>query len=719
MATLTKSLLPISGYTNQYYTYKCTVTENSYSIANNTSNVTITFAIKGPWAPSFYEWETYYGIVVDGSVKKTGSSSPYVSTSYLNLLTWTGDIAHNANGSKSISVGVYLYHSGPANYLPKQYTSNSPLSMGSVTLTTIPRSSSITSAGNVTLGNACNIKWTPASSDFKYKIKFALGSWSHTTDFISPASSNAYTYTGYTIPNTSALLDDIPSSTTGTMTATLTTYNSSGSQIGSNSSKTFTVTVPSSVVPTVGTITLDPVNITTANGTSRNILVQGKNKITVSVSGCSAGTGSSIKSYTFSGPNLSTTTTSTSATSNTVTSSGTLTYTVKVTDARGRTASKTATITCYAYTTPYIKPFDAYRCNSSGTKDDNGSYVKCTYTIGYSSVNSTNNATIKIMYKKNNASSYTTVTAASSMTSTSGSYILSNIDTASTYTIYATITDQYSGKSQSSSKTIFSVSRVFNVTSDGTGVAFGKMAESTKLLESKYRVKTPGLLSARDGRITTDINIAADNDHLGCFESFVVKGGNTGVPSLGDGHVACFHWDTTGGYDSQLYLKNSTGEMMSRGCNGGTWGNWRTSLDSSNYTNYASAKPTLLYSTSTGNSGTVTLSSSAANYSYLEIYYTDNNTRQSNSVRVFSPNGKYVSLTCVEPSTSGDEPRIYIRSSGWTISGTTMTPGRTDLDGTPNVGVYGQFYPHANGTNIDVKVTENSYIKIFRVLGYS
>ena len=168
--TLTKSVSTAgSGYSGSY-TYRCIVTENSYSIANNTSNVTIAFSIKGPWAPSFYDWSTSFGIIVNGSVKKTGSSTPYISTSYVQLLTWTGDISHNSDGSKQISVSVYLKN-GSSGYLPKQYTSSSPLSMGSVTLTTIPRASSITSASNVTLGNACSIGWTPASSSFKYKIK--------------------------------------------------------------------------------------------------------------------------------------------------------------------------------------------------------------------------------------------------------------------------------------------------------------------------------------------------------------------------------------------------------------------------------------------------------------------------------------------------------------------------------------------------------------------
>ena len=596
MATLTKTLLPISGYTDQYYSYQCVVTDNSYSVANNTSNVTIKFSIKGPWAPSFYEWATYYGIMVDGVVKKTGNSSPYISNSYYELLTWTGDISHNSNGSKSINVGVYLYQSGPSNYLPRQYSSSSPLSMGSVTLTTIPRASAITSAGDVTLGNACNIKWTPASNDFKYKLNFALGNWSHTTDFITPSSTSEYTYTGYTIPNASELLDDIPNSTTGSMVATLTTYNSSGTQIGSSNSKTFIVAVPSSVVPTVGTITLDPVNITTSDGTSRNILVQGKNKVTVNVSGCSAGTGSSIQSYTFSGPNLSATTTSTSATSNIVTTSGTLTYTVKVTDTRGRTASKTATITCYAYTTPSIKPFTAYRCNSSGTKDDNGSYAKCTYTIGYSSINSTNNVTVKIMYKKNTAQSYTTVTALTNGTVTSGSQILSNIDTASTYTVYAVVSDQYGGSSQSSFESISSVFRAFNITSDGTGVAFGKMAEDVNTFDVKWPIKTE-----EPEQTMKNLTYKGSNTIGTTADDTTVNWGNQGnlatVFYNATGKITDqpsqygFVLNLTNGPSSsevhQIWATQSNGSLLHRGGNSSGWnGSWRTILDSSNYSSY-------------------------------------------------------------------------------------------------------------------------------------
>lgn len=657
-----------------------TATQN---VANNTSTISWTLKTGSSNSAYYYTTVNRVKLIINGTtVYNDQSTGTY---RYANTTLGSGSItvSHNSDGTKSVSVyaeaGFY------------EWAPNSSYS-GTITLDTIPRASSM-SFSEFTMGSAGSISISRASSSFTHTITYTFGSKSGTITTKTSNTSVSWT------PSLSELASQIPSATRGQGTLYIYTYSGS-TQIGSRS-YTFYCNIPSSVVPSVGTIILDPTDI---NG--HNILVKGKNKLTVSVSGCSAGTGSSIKSYAFSGPSISSTTTNTSVSANTVSSSGTLTYKVTITDKRGRTASKTKTITCYDYYAPSFTSFNASRSS------DNKSIV-CNYSLKAASVNSTNSTTVTV-YRRVAGGTW------SSGTTTSGSTYTINLgnDTTSTYEVYATVSDSYGGSTKSSTVNVFGESRVVNITSDGTGVAFGKMAESTNLLESKYRIKTPGLLSSRDGRITTNINIVSDEEHAGCFESFIVKEGNTGVPSLGDGHIACFHWDNTGGYDAQLYLRNSTGEMMSRGCNGGTWGSWRAILDSTNYTNYVSKKPTLLYSTSSGNSGTITLSSSAANFSYFEIYYTDNNTKQPNSVRVFSPNGKYVSLTCIEPSTNGTEPRVYIRSSGWTISGTTMTPGRSDLSG-ENVGVYGQFYPNAGGTNIDVKVTENSYIKIYRVLGYS
>lgn len=695
MALQTKTLT--ANGAKGHHKFTLTVSENSTSVSGNTSSLSFSFVlspIQTSW--NWEQWNTSisYTISINGN-NYTGYIPDYDGYNSVTLKSSSLSVGHNSDGSKSISVSFSVTDN--AN---QYYTCGNASSSSSMTLTTIPRASSFGSISGNTIGSNMTVNINRNSSSFTHQLWYKLGnsSW-------YDLGTGIGTQKVFTISN--ELLSQLPSSTSGTLQLCLRTYSGSA-QIGSDAYKNITVYVPSSVVPSVGTITLDPVNITTGDGTSRNILVQNKNRLTVSVSGCTAGAGSSIKSYTFSGPGISTTTTNTSATSGTISNTGTLSYNVTVTDNRGRTASKSATIKCYAYALPSFKSFSAYRCNSDGTANENGTYIKCSFNLTYSSVNGSNNVTVKAMHKKNTATSYSSTSIFTNSDVTAGSKILSSISLNSTYTVYATIVDNYGGSASSTTITIFGASRIINITSDGTGVAFGKMAESTKLLESRYRVKAPGLLSSRDGRNTTNINIASDNEHLGCLESFIVKSGNTGVPSLGDGHVAHFHWDNTGGYDSQLYLKNSTGEIMSRGCNGGTWGNW----------NAVEYKPTSLYSTSTGNVGTITLSQSAANFTYLEIFYTDNNTRQPNSIKVYSPNGKYVSLSCIEPSTSGSEPRVYIRTSGWTISGTTMTPGRTDLNGS-NRGVYGQIYKDAGGTYVDVNVTAKNYIKIFRVLGYA
>lgn len=699
----------------------------SQDIVNNKSTVSYKSTLYATGSGYFYTYNTTTKSLSGTGATSTSASAQgtYYGGQEVTLSEISGTVSHNSSGAASVSMS--------ATWVSTPWDIRGSVS-GTASLPTIPRASSITSAGNVTLGKSCNIKWTPANTSFKYKIKFELGSWSHTTGFIEPKQTSAYTYEGYTIPNTSALLDDIPNSTTGTMTATLTTYNSSGTKIGSSSSKSFTVTVPDSVEPTVGTITLNPVNITTADGKSRNILVQGKNKLEIKLSdfntdtGFKAGTGSGIKSYTFSGPGITKTTTNTTVqTSGTISKSGTLTYTVTVTDNRDRTASATKTIPCYAWSAPSITSFKAYRVasSSSTTADDSGTYIRCEYTVKYSYVNGTNKRDSFSISGGSGSSnitygswSTTQTTTTSGVVTASGSAVIKSCPIETTYNISATITDNYGGSCTSNKVTVFSAHRVMNVTKNGTGVAFGKMAGSNNLFESRYKIQAPGLKSSRDGRNNTSLNIASDSEHTACLEYYVAKDDKltSGSPGV-DGHVIHCHWDNLSGHDTQLFLRNGNGQLMSRGCNEGTWGDWRTSLDSVNYTSYVTQKPTTLYSNSLGTNGEITLFHSAADFTYLEIFYMDNNSKQLNSVKVYSPDGKYVTLCCVEPSTANAQPRVYIRTSGWTISGTSMVVGWANPAG-KNRGVYAQIYQNAGGTNIDTNITASNYIKIIRVLGY-
>lgn len=84
-------------------------------------------------------------------------------------------------------------------------------------------------------------------------------------------------------------------------------------------------------------------------------------------------------------------------------------------------------------------------------------------------------------------------------------------------------------------------------------------------------------------------------------------------------------------------------------------------------------KATALYNNATGATGTVSLSASAENYNHMRIYFkvTDDNT-QCGSVDVYSPNGRYVSLCLVTP-TSSPQKGVWIKSAVVYISGTSIT----------------------------------------------
>lgn len=453
-----------------------------------------------------------------------------------------------------------------------------------ITLPTIARASTITSVSNITLGGNFSVKWTPASSNFKYKIKFSLGDWSYTTGFIAPKQTSAYTYTYDSDNCYDSICAELPGTDEGTVTAKLTTYNSSGTAIGSSSSKTFKVTIPSSEVPALGEITLNPTNITTEDGISRNILVQNKNKITVSISGSTAGSGSSIKSYTFavlSGSTViaTTTTTSTSASFGPFSKTGSLKFRVTVTDKRSRSVNNSGnepTWTCYEYEPPTFSSFTAYRCNSSGTADENGEYVKYSLKVSYSSVNSTNKSTVKIYYKKNTSSSWTAgANALTDSTTKSVAAIIKNssgtaptFSISSTYSIYATVVDNYSGSVDSSTVTIFSAERIFNIRENGTGIAVGKLAESDNLFESKWPMKVDDKItfgSDVQGTLYTEqngdgVNIAylltGQDTSAGAGAGIAVHKTSLYVPSASNSGI--INLGSSGRKWNQLYAANGT-----------------------------------------------------------------------------------------------------------------------------------------------------------------
>jgi len=457
----------ITGTTsNEYITARITWTSTP-NTTNNTSTVKATLAYKknSTYGNATYSREFDGSITINGNkmtidIDRSASNRIYLysDAGWVTMGTHTVTVAHTSDGSKSITISATGGMSGTS------FTSTS--CSGKVELDTIPRASSITSASAVTLGNKCSIKWTPLSSSFVYKVKLSCGGVTYTSDYITPGSTSAYTYSA--TMSVSYWAKAMPKAYSGTCTATLYTYQSSSSStaIGS-SSKTFTLTLPSTVKPTVSFA--EPEIVNGWNG----YYIQGKSKCKLSAT-FAAGTGSSISSCSISGTELTKTGsgTSLSGTTSVLTKSGTFTYTAKVTDGR-KTVSATKSIYVYPYANPTLS-ISAVRTSTSGS-------VKITYKAACSSVNSKNSLkTLKIYQKLSTDSTWPsspTEELTLSSTSANSSKTLTGLSTTDSYDFKAVVTDTYGSSSAEATASVSSEFRLLNINDNKKGLALGKMSE--------------------------------------------------------------------------------------------------------------------------------------------------------------------------------------------------------------------------------------------------
>lgn len=347
----------------------------------------------------------YYVAINGGAETEYTVSYTLPQSSTATIVDTTLTITHKGDGSGSVRVRIWMDTSISAGVVEKSQ---------SLTLTTIPRASTLTSASNKTLGTACSIKWTPLSISFRYKLKFTLGSFSYTTGAIHPNTISAFTYTGYALP----IADIAPQITinppTGTMTVTLYTYSDTAAtiQVGAASSKTFTVTVPnnSSTKPTVS-MTLTPVS---SLGTAfSSLYIQGKSKVkaTLSATGEYEADISSYKMYvggeSYNSPYQS----------GYLSTPGTVTVKGRAYDSRGYYNEAKQDITVIPYSKPTLLPVSGEssiicaRSDANGNLSESGTYLKIKAKRSYSKVVSggvqKNFCLIRYRYRTESTTSFT------------------------------------------------------------------------------------------------------------------------------------------------------------------------------------------------------------------------------------------------------------------------------------------------------------------------
>lgn len=432
---------------NGRFTLTLTVTETATSVSNNTSTCSWSLDLKANTAWNFTSYAIGYsvsmnGTVVGSQVRSTTRQYSIADYGTINLGKGSGVvITHADDGSLTIPV-QFSIDMASADYTPGPLSSG-----GSITLTTIPRYSTLT-VPNGTLGTAQTITVTRQSSNYTHTIKWSCGTTSGTICTASSATTFSFT------PS----IDLAAQNTAGasvTITFTITTTGVGDKQTSA------IYTIPASVKPSVTLAVSDATGYQSTFGA----YVQGWSKLAMTATP-SLAYSSPITAYSISADGK--TYTSTPVTTDVIQGSGTLSISAKVTDARSRTSDPaTVSINVLPYTKPTVT-VSAYRCNSSGAEDPEGAYMRLGFNATIASLNGKNSATYTISYNGGSG--------ATKLTGSGTSYLSDTLpcDAAKVWSVEVTVADKLSSSVKAATIPIAFTLMDFYRT--GEGVAFGKVA---------------------------------------------------------------------------------------------------------------------------------------------------------------------------------------------------------------------------------------------------
>ena len=506
----------------------------SQSVANNTSSVTAKVQLVSTGS----SYTINSSASKSGSLTINGTKYTFNFTAALSgnqtktLYTKTVTVSHGSDGTKTCSFSAAC---GINVTLSGTYYGNVTAS-GSGTFNTIARASSIssvTSSVSVNGTNTVKVDISRKSSSFTHTVVFSFGSYSKTTTGVG-------TSTSYAIPT--SWLNAIPNATSGTAKVTVTTYSGS-TKIGSAVSKNFTLTVPSTVVPSISAVTLSEA----VSGLNAQFggYVQNKSRIAVKIT-AAGNLSSTIKSYktTIQGANF----TSASFTSGVLKQSGTSNVTITVTDSRGRTASTTRSITVAAYSAPKINTFNAIRANGLGSADDNGTMALARVKFSVSAVNDKNTKSYLVEYKPRSSDAWTEAASGSVYSYDSNMLLNVNLDVDTSYDLRLSLTDFF-GTTTATSE-VATAFTLMDFNESGKGVAFGKVSE----LEEGMEIDLPMSINkyiymggVKKSDIEKDIYFQTSEDATNVHNCKLYGASGDSVTSIG-----C--WDTARSHGIWRYL---------------------------------------------------------------------------------------------------------------------------------------------------------------------
>lgn len=449
-----------TGQTDKY-SLLLDVSEKSYSIENNTSQVEWWVGIRSNTAyHNHYGLSETYVVNINGTVVHNAVHTPTVNSgATVWVASGTTTVSHNADGSKSISVSASFNNADRGTYLPTTGSCS-----GSLKLTTIPRATTPSiDKPSLDCGSAIKISGTSASSNFSHKVYVT---WNGTKTQIGTIASGTTTPSfSYTIPTDWE--KNIPDSTSGIATFTLETISGSTS-VGSKTVNA-TIKVRSGVVPSIGTVSISDTNSICA-GIGQYVQSQSKLKFTIATSGNQGSTITSVSTK-FNGQTYSGSTFTTQA----IQSSGSIGYTITVTDSRGRSATKSGSVNVVAYYPPSLTNVSAKRANSGYTVDESsGTYALLHFKVGFTSLSNKNVTSFYIQYRTSGDTAWTKINSWDNNYTLEQDYKAGNLftSTTATYEIAFGVKDSFMSDYSWQVVTVTPTYTLINFGKDGKSLTF-------------------------------------------------------------------------------------------------------------------------------------------------------------------------------------------------------------------------------------------------------
>lgn len=439
------------------------------------------------------------------------------------IMDVTIDVPHKEDGSGTVQVYTKM-DTGISAGVVERYAE--------CTLTTIPRASTISASTPINQVDAyCDIRWKPLSKDFRYKIRFVVGSYDYTTGAIHPNTLSEYKYDDLLFSyGWVSQFNVIPSDKDrASVSITLYTYSDSGcTNLVGSSKGTLTVKLNQNqdTKPSI-TMSLSPVAALTK---ITDAYLRGKSKVKATFSG-SGKFGATISSYCLRvGSKTYTSSTAIEHTSDFLSDTGEITVTGTVTDSRGFTNSVNEKITVSEYNRPSVIPHKdndyilCKRCKEDGTPNPKGEHLLIKIGRRYSKVISNgtqkNFCSLKYSYKTDAGTTYfdpVTIleeSASSDYVSVIIPNVVSSITTAYDIRLIATDT---SGESDIVTIVIPSDFVIFHIPSDinGHGITFGGYHDPTKydVFDCKFDAEFNGVVKGNVlGLLGSSGNIPTNGD---------------------------------------------------------------------------------------------------------------------------------------------------------------------------------------------------------------